>query len=207
MQHSADLLPPTTGPRMSCFFHHGLRMKRDSSLWVWNDVLWVSSLASNPSAPPWRCTAQVLPYAICGCTASSWTKAVIQGQLRVNSQTTLAKWKMRNEQGKLSGPVAQFPKLTFQFKTNNNALCLAWMSAAAKGRRYLLFLCQWKSSFIFFYEAHTVWGQPVSLGYTAQACLGGWLGLPGAFTKTRNYAHTLPLHTNSCHALHVADGS
>lgn len=107
---------------------------------------------------------------------------------------------MRNERGKLPGPVAQFPKLTFQFKTNNNALCLAWMSAAAKGRRYLLFLCQWKSSFIFCKRAHTVWGQPVSLGNTAQACLGGRLELPGAFTKARNYkcarvrAHT---HTHT----------
>lgn len=118
---------------------------------------------------------------------------------------TAAKWKMRNEQGKHSGPVVQFQKLTFQFKTNNKALCLAWMSTTAKGRRYLLFLRQWKSSFIFCWRAHTVWGQPGSLGYIAQAWLGGRLELPSAFTTAKNYKRT---HTqtqkHSC--LHEVDG-
>ena len=95
------------------------------------------------------------------------------------------------------GLVAQFPKLTFQFKTNNNALCLAWMSAAAKGRRYLLFLCQWKSSFIFLLKG------PHSLRSASQP----WLhctGMPGwtarasrcLYKSQELQTHT---HTHSTH--------
>lgn len=121
----------------------------------------------------------------------SFQGVVTQGELRVNAPPLPCE-KKRNKWGKCRDPVPQ--KFPYQFKTNNNTLCLAWMSVAAKGRRYVLFLREWKSSFIFCWRAHTVWGQPVSLAYTVQACLGGRLTLPSAFTKARNHSHT---HTRS----------
>lgn len=86
----------------------------------------------------------------------SFQGVVTQGEVRVSALPHVKNEKCESNEH----PVPQFPKFTFQFKTNNNTLCLVWMSAAAKGRRYVLFLHQWKSSFIFWWRAHTVWGQP-----------------------------------------------
>lgn len=68
----------------------------------------------------------------------SFQGVVTQGDWRVNAPPRpCEKWEISE-----GSAGTQFPKFTFQFKTNNNTLCLAWMSAATEGRRYVLFLHQ-----------------------------------------------------------------